>query len=295
MILSGLLASAHGAVPVLTPDSTDRDDAPSEEICALYYSDGDPTGGHRSQRATFFADHDATTFELDGADASRICVIQQSDQLRLPGITGCVVWNGAVVLAKSLESWNALGILTIAGHLVLELGAGTGMLAIAAAMLGARVIATEQEDRLKLLRRNIENHSEEGPDHWRTGDPWRIGRRGGSVDLLELDWFRPQDAPEADLVLATDVVYTEEVTAALVRCLAFYTAPAILAVELRTEEVHYGFIEELAAAWFTVHRLPPTLHAEDFQTKRVVIYTLMRGTVDASAVSRSCEQAADEI
>lgn len=260
------------AVCVVGEDCDSPDDAACEEICALYYAEGDPTGGHRSQNATLFADQGAAVFELECPGGGTIAVAQQSDRLRLAGVTGCVVWNGAVVLARSLEAWTGSGgPLSLLGASVVELGAGTGVLALACAALGARVVATEQEERLKLLRRNLERHGE-GLEA-----PWSVGRRGGSVDLEELDWFSPGLPLHCDLVVASDVVYTEEVTEALVKCLSAYAAPAIVCVELRTEEVHYCFIRAVADAGFTMHRLPAEAHAIGFRSPRVVTYVLTGG------------------
>merc|ERR1712232_40272 len=131
----------------------------------------------RSQRATLYSDHASATFKLDGADGAEIEVSQQSDQLRHAGVTGCVVWNGAIVLAKTLAFWEEdLKLFCLAGRKVLELGAGTGFFSLAAAMHGARVVATEQGERLKLLRRNVARH---GVSH---ESGWMVGKRGGSVE-----------------------------------------------------------------------------------------------------------------
>eukprot|EP00929_Paragymnodinium_shiwhaense_P014312 TRINITY_DN122214_c0_g1_i1.p1 TRINITY_DN122214_c0_g1~~TRINITY_DN122214_c0_g1_i1.p1 ORF type:complete len:188 (-),score=41.66 TRINITY_DN122214_c0_g1_i1:315-878(-) len=178
-----------------------------------------------------------------------------------------------VVLAKNLRCWDEeRKLFSIAGLKLLELGAGTGVMALAMASLGAHVVATEQSERLKLLKRNLERHSSSSSE----GPPWSIGKRGGTIDTEELDWFSPGGKVDCDLIVAADVVYTEEVTAALVRCLSQYEVPAVLCVELRTEEVHYAFIDALAAAAFTVHRLPPEMHADGVQSKRVVTYVLTR-------------------
>lgn len=276
--MSVVASLLKGALPVVVPGSEDI--APSEEICALYYADGDPTEGHRSQNATLFVDQKASMFALEGFDGTQIEVSQQSDQLRHAGVTGCVVWNGAVVLARSLAAWVSEpgGLLELKGLKVLELGAGTGALAVACALLGARVLATEQAERLKLLHRNVERHAlGSNSGVVAGGPPWSIGRRGGTVDIQELDWFSPGPPLDCDLILATDVVYTEEVTQALVACLASYAVPIILSVELRTEEVHFAFVEALAAAEFVVHRLPAELHAPEVRTRRVVTYVLGRG------------------
>lgn len=281
MALAALLNPALGAVRVAEP-GCDPEEVAAVEVCALYYTEGDPTGGHRSQNATLFADQRAGTFELEGADGAHIAVAQQSDLLRLAGVTGCVVWNGAVVLARSLTLWaGESGLLDLQGLRLLELGSGTGVLAVACALIGAHVVATEQAERLKLLRRNTERNGGGG------GPPWSVGSRGGSIDVQELDWFSPGPPLPCDLIVATDVVYTEEVTCAFVSCLSAYDVPVILTVELRTEQVHIAFIEALAEAEFLVHRLATKLHAPEVQTRRVVTYVLTRPAhAEVSSVGR---------
>jgi len=309
---------------VLLLHGEDAEEVASAEVSELFYADGDPTGGHASQNSTLFIDQQAAVFELPGCGSRSIAVAQQTDMLRHGGVTGCVVWNGAVVLARCLQAW-AVGaaatpargrraarascaaappLLDLRGRHVLELGAGTGAFALATAALGARVAATEQEERLKLLRRNVETNSS-GPrfcaGQGRVSDVWPVGDSGGCVTVTELDWFNPaslgdlvaEDRAKAqvgsqdvsakvaafDLILATDVVYTEDVTRALVAALAGYAPiPCILCVELRTEVVHFAFIQALVEAGiWKIHRLSPELYPEDVRTRRVVTYVL---TVD---------------
>eukprot|EP00746_Dinoflagellata_sp_MGD_P131128 gnl/MRDRNA2_/MRDRNA2_64941_c0_seq1.p1 gnl/MRDRNA2_/MRDRNA2_64941_c0~~gnl/MRDRNA2_/MRDRNA2_64941_c0_seq1.p1 ORF type:complete len:115 (+),score=24.17 gnl/MRDRNA2_/MRDRNA2_64941_c0_seq1:160-504(+) len=79
--------------------------AAEEEIVALYHLHGDPTGGHASQHASLFVSHDVKNWEFD-VDGLGTCDIQQTpSDLSKAGVTGCVVWNGAVVLGKSFADW----------------------------------------------------------------------------------------------------------------------------------------------------------------------------------------------
>ncbi|KAG7246474.1 hypothetical protein CRUP_017229, partial [Coryphaenoides rupestris] len=72
------------------------------------------------------------------------------------GDVGCVVWDAAIVLAKYFEAecfqnrW--------ANARVLELGAGTGVVGLMAAALGAHVTVTDLEDLQTLLRVNIQEN-----------------------------------------------------------------------------------------------------------------------------------------
>ena len=60
------------------------------------------------------------------------------------------MWNGAVVLGAAMEKWSREGTLPLAARRILELGAGSGLLAAVLASQvgddGSLVVATEQAD-----------------------------------------------------------------------------------------------------------------------------------------------------
>ncbi|XP_042605159.1 protein N-lysine methyltransferase METTL21A isoform X2 [Cyprinus carpio] len=61
-----------------------------------------------------------------------------------------VVWDAAVVLCMFLE----MGTVDLKGKRVIELGAGTGLVGIVAALLGASVRITDREAALEFLTAN---------------------------------------------------------------------------------------------------------------------------------------------
>ncbi|KAH0620211.1 hypothetical protein JD844_020258 [Phrynosoma platyrhinos] len=88
---------------------------------------------------------------------------------RSAGGTGSVVWDAALVLARFLEKKEeeeeeeaAVGLgsprLSLRRAAVLELGAGTGLVGLMAACLGANVTVTDLEEVQDLLKMNIENN-----------------------------------------------------------------------------------------------------------------------------------------
>ncbi|CAL8288696.1 unnamed protein product [Lota lota] len=111
-----------------------------------------------------------------------------------------VVWDAAVVLAMYLE----LGQVELRGRSVIELGAGTGLVGIVAALLGARVTITDREPALELLSANV-----------RANVPADLQ---GSASVSELSWGSGLERFPAGgyhLVLGADIVYLEETFPAL--------------------------------------------------------------------------------
>jgi predicted nicotinamide N-methyase len=96
------------------------------------------------------------------------------------------LWPSARVLARAVARR------TLRGARVLELGCGLGVVSIAAAAAGGRVLATDwAPDALAFTRENA-------------------ARNGVRVETLRCDWARPEPVTERapwDLVLASDVLY----------------------------------------------------------------------------------------
>lgn len=115
-----------------------------------------------------------------------------------------VVWDAAVVLSAYLE----MGAVELQGHTALELGAGTGLVGIVAALLGAHVTITDRKVALDFLKANVEANL-----------PPDIQPR---AVIKELTWgqnlglFPPG---EWDLILGADIVYLEETFEDLLRTL----------------------------------------------------------------------------
>uniref|UniRef100_A0A0G4GHW1 Methyltransferase small domain-containing protein n=1 Tax=Chromera velia CCMP2878 TaxID=1169474 RepID=A0A0G4GHW1_9ALVE len=107
--------------------------------------------------------------------------------------TGRTTWDGSVVLALFLEAHQEL----VRGTRVLELGAGTGLVGLSAAALGAEeVVLTDLAYALPNMRRNVE----------KTLGSWKVNLERGDatptpsdpspspprVLVTELDWMEPE-------------------------------------------------------------------------------------------------------
>ncbi|GMH40558.1 hypothetical protein BSKO_08462 [Bryopsis sp. KO-2023] len=114
--------------------------------------------------------------------------LEIAQQMETENEAGVVVWDAAIVLAHYLHK-NPY---ELKGKRVVELGSGTGVVGLAAALLGANVILTDLPRMMDLLQRNIEGNSQES-----------------QVRALPLTWGQDLSGLEApfDFVLASDVVY----------------------------------------------------------------------------------------
>ena len=111
-------------------------------------------------------------------------------------------WAGGLALARHILERPE----TVAGHRVLDLGSGSGLVAIAAAMSGAREVTAADIDRYAVAAIGL-NAAENGVTIAALGSDLTTGR-----------------APAVDLVMTGDLFYerelAERVTAFLTRCLA---------------------------------------------------------------------------
>ncbi|KAJ8003939.1 hypothetical protein DPEC_G00153610 [Dallia pectoralis] len=107
-----------------------------------------------------------------------------------------VVWDAAIVLCMYLE----LGQVELKGKIAIELGAGTGLVGIVAALLGAkRVTITDRKPALDFLAANVKENIP--PDQL------------AAVEVSELTWGQGLERYPAggfDMVLGADIVYLED-------------------------------------------------------------------------------------
>ncbi|XP_003453226.1 protein N-lysine methyltransferase METTL21A [Oreochromis niloticus] len=134
-----------------------------------------------------------------------------------------VVWDAAVVMCMYLE----LGKVELKGKKAIELGAGTGLVGIVAALLGARVTITDREPALDFLSANVKANLP--PDSQQ------------SVVVSELTWgegLEQYPAGGFDVVLGADIVYLEDTFLPLLETLEHLssdTTVVLLACKLRYE------------------------------------------------------------
>ena len=151
--------------------------------------------------------------------------------------TGGWIWEAARVLEDALldeeQDWKALR--------VLELGSGSGWLALRLASIGAQVTATDRRGMIPLLARNVAvNQSRHASAN---------NELGLQVEVEEMDWdnISPEDGTESSwsledplerphLIIGSDLVYMHETHRSLLRALVHlssYGARCVLSWEER--------------------------------------------------------------
>ncbi|KAL6861697.1 hypothetical protein ACP4OV_017397 [Aristida adscensionis] len=232
----------------------------------LLWGLGQPAS-HRNNALVRQAAH---AFALD-ACGRRLSFLQSPSSMSAPGVTGAVVWDSAVVLAKLLEHAADTRALPLRGARAVDLGSGCGLVGCAAALLGAHVVLTDLPDRLRLLRKNVQLNAPADDAHI-----------PGSARVAELVWGDDPDPellnPLPDFVLGSDVIYNEEAVDDLLVTLKQLSGPQttiLLAGELRNDAVLECFLEA-ALEDFDVGCIEQEQWHPDFRSNRVAVFILVK-------------------
>lgn len=178
------------------------------------------------------------------------------------GDVGCVVWDAAIVLTLYLEtndfrcgdSGNILE-----NKNAIELGAGTGIVGLQAACLGANVTITDLQDFVPLMKLNIEKNQH---------------LLQGSVEAKCLKWGTTVEDKNPDYVFLADCIYYEESLEPLVDTITQLSSPSTIVFccyEERTTgnkpELQKRFFELISQS-FQIDEIPlenqdPVFRSED--------------------------------
>jgi hypothetical protein len=209
------------------------------------------------------ANDDSATALFELANASHVVfgvggrdlTIQQDPSV--VGTGGCV-WETSYLMALWLRPHLAARRQAAQRRQrLLEVGAGCGLLGLAAAHEGCDCLLTEQPSAMANLRANVEAN----PPPPATNRP----RDGGAARAAELSWTSASDVAAAaaagpwDVLCGTDVVYKAELVAPLLEALRRCAAPSsvcYLCLQQRDADAHAALMRLAPRYWGSVVRVP---------------------------------------
>jgi predicted nicotinamide N-methyase len=165
------------------------------------------------------------------------------------------LWPSARVLGERLLGMSG------SGQRLLELGCGSGLVTVCAALAGFGVCASDYyDDALRFARVNA----------------WRNGQHEVSTRLL--DWRRlPRSLPRFDAVVASDVLYERPYGALVAQVLARTLAPGGWALIADPGRVgRDDFIATLAAEALTLVRHETVPYVDGKIRQRITLYHVSR-------------------
>ncbi|KAL3672819.1 hypothetical protein V7S43_002108 [Phytophthora oleae] len=188
--------------------------------------------------------------------------------------TGLTTWDGSVVLAKYLEHQRRSDIV---GRRIVELGAGTGLVGISAALLGARqVILTDLDYVVDNLTKNVAKTIKLEASFGRSIE--------SDISTRVLNWFNPPtNLGDIDFLLASDVVWVEELIPPLVATFdtlmrhSTVNTRVLMSYQKRSIVSDRLLFSELERCNLVKSRVPhANLHPE-FSTDRIDVWEIERG------------------
>lgn len=183
--------------------------------------------------------------------------------------TGLTVWDGALVLGGYCEAHLAHD---LRGKVVVEVGSGTGLVGLTAAVLGADAYLTDLPYCMDNLERVI------------AANTAAVAGGRGHVTAVPLDWHAPGDVKglpgtPPDFILGADVVWVPELIEPLVRTLTALSGPAtvtLLAHQTRAHASDAELLRRLTDAGFRVDTVPRARHHPRWQDQAISILEVTR-------------------
>ncbi|XP_047438559.1 EEF1A lysine methyltransferase 3-like [Mugil cephalus] len=172
------------------------------------------------------------------------------------------VWEAALHLCRYFEEQSV----ELRGKRIIELGAGTGVVGILAARLGAEVTLTDLPLALPQLESNVSANMP--PSGWPSAPP----------TVLPLSWGEDHTnfPSDWDLVLCADIIYLPETYPLLVETLAHLCsngASVYLSSKMRKEHKTPSFYQEHLPSRFNVE----LVHQDEKQNNNIYKATLRTG------------------
>ncbi|KAI0373587.1 hypothetical protein BV20DRAFT_1119130 [Pilatotrama ljubarskyi] len=192
-------------------------------------------------------------------------IVQDKTALRSrKGDTGSVLWHASVDFAQTilrqLHTSDPASLLipeALRNAHVIELGAGTGLLAVAFSPFTRHYTVTDIDDLVPLIRKNVARNLSH-PPAFPSKQKGSLSPPSSNVTTAALDWIEMHEAtpglrrklaPDelADLLLVVDCIYHPSLIPPLLSTIDYLTVPdrtaVLVVVELRAEDVVREFLQ----------------------------------------------------
>ncbi|KAI0666681.1 putative methyltransferase-domain-containing protein [Trametes maxima] len=201
------------------------------------------------------------------------------------GDTGSVLWHASVdfaeVVLQQLHRKDPVSLLVpdlLSGAHVVELGAGTGLLAVVLAPFVRHYTVTDIEELVPLIRKNVSRSRPQPPASPSKGKA-PLPSPALNVTVAALDWeeirmaapsLKRKLVPEeaADLLVVVDCIYHPSLIPPLLSTIDYLTVPGkttvLVVIELRAEDV----VREFLQGWLC---LSPAIEWEIWSVSGLVV------------------------
>jgi predicted nicotinamide N-methyase len=175
------------------------------------------------------------------------------------------LWPSSQILAREVREMR------LAGERVIELGCGLGLVAIAAAMAGGRVTATDYyDDAVLFATLNVAEAT------------------GTTIEGRMVDWTAmPADLGKFDVVLTSDVLYEPRYAALVAGAITATLRRGGVAIVADPGRIACAdFLAECRSRGLIVADSTPHAYAEGEIRQTITLYRLMWGTMEGEKVKR---------
>ena len=182
------------------------------------------------------------------------------------------VWDAALVLVYFLLNKKSEIVINLKDKIILELGAGTGILGLTTGLLSAKkVVLTDKEGCTKLLKENYELNKNLFNDNF-------------ECEIKELDWLIDKDkyniVDKFDFIIGSDLVWNPNLREGLVNTIKYFLnskddTQAIFSFQIRDKEIE-KFFNLFEKDKFIIEKLPDNLYDENFFSEDIIIVRIKK-------------------
>ncbi|KAJ3309980.1 Methyltransferase-like protein 21A [Boothiomyces sp. JEL0838] len=190
------------------------------------------------------------TFHFDNTS---ITIQQQKTDITIEKNTGNVVWDGAFILSDYiLRNFN------LTGKRVIELGAGTGLVGLAASSNGAITTVTDITSQVELLKTNI-----------------NLNPHIKNINADELLWGINDTIGKYDYIFGSEILYLEDQHLNLIQtCKSLSTKNTVILMIYKHRGLGEEHFLEIAENEFQVDIIPKYEYHKEFQNSEYTIFQM---------------------